>query len=182
MKEPTPEMAGKPKDSGKVVLLSGQMSPPSNEHLAALRTLAKVKGDLWLAPEVCCDEMIEHVKAMCMIFCAEAKAAHGIEVTCCTAGLDQKLTGVHIREWCRRTFPGRRFSLALMLPDDPIPDVDILVKRKNQPDPVMQAARVLSLNNAPMGDVSARIARGSDESRSLFPNVWAYIQKHKLYR
>ncbi len=179
--------ASKPSSSNKVILLSGQFNPPTNEHLAMVVALAKRhKGDIWLAPEVPQQKMKSHVKAMCTIFCAEAKASGKADVTCCTAGIDKDMTAVEIEKWCKRTFPNKTFELAMRMVNmysSNVPANYILYRKSLSWGPTCGIYdETVKYDSIDLEDIVKSIKAGHDESRNIFPNVWQYIQKHKLYR
>jgi nicotinic acid mononucleotide adenylyltransferase len=185
--KPTPGMAAKPQSSDKVVILSCGLNPPTNEHMAMVSALASRKiGDVWLAPEAEEDEATGcHVKAMCTIFCAEAKASGRADVTCCTAGIDKGMKAKDILSWCRRTFPNKSFELATPMIDSWLKGtpVDYVLERKRAGGPNKSVlGQIVKFDYVQLGGISKSIAAGRDESRNFFPAVWTYIQKHGLYR
>lgn len=174
--------AKRPIQGPLATLMVTDANPPIIELSKVIVALSKngEAGDIWLAPLASAGA--EHVKAMSMIHCLDAIISEGVPVTCCTAGLDMMISDpLDIIRWCRVTFPTIRFKLAMMLPEASQKQADFWIKRTNDPDPP-SGGRVIVISSIAAGDVQARIRAGSDESRIMCPQVWAYIQANKLYR
>jgi len=180
MEDPKPLTIG-----DTVLLMTGSFSPPTMNHYRAVEALMSRPEwkHIWIAPIYSNDD---HVKGLTTTFVVDL-CANGKQISCCTIGLDKKLSSTQdVTDWVRKKFPYLNFRIAVVDPD-PCPkdsEKTVFVKLGVKGDVVPDGADLIALESfsAVPADLLERIKNGSDESRNIPPPVWNYIQRHKLYR
>jgi len=167
-----------------IILLVGSLDPPTMDHFRALEALSVYDGadSVWLCP-LSNQENTMHVRAMCSIVCSDI-AGTGKQVTLCTAALDKKMgSGQELAAWVRKRYPDYKFRVATVSPEKCADECKTFEVVLGQATPSSDADQVVLDKFLPAPkDLLTRIKNGSDESRNFQAPVWAYIQKHKLYR
>lgn len=168
-----------------VCLFVGKMDPPTMDHLRALDAIfnsAKFAG-VWLCPLAGGESGADALRAMAQMSCVEYCAMSGKQVGCCTVAVDKGIEdSEEFVSKARELFPFSKFSVAMLRSDVENHEPDYVVCLQVQAP--TKSAKVLVVKKflpAP-SDIRAKIASGSDQSRSFPESVWEYIQKNRLYR
>ena len=163
-------------------LLVGSCDPLHLGYSLVADALLRLPGNgVWVCP---IGPGGEAAKAQAMAFCANHPSPR--KLTCCTAGLDAKLSAGRLVEWLSRRYDNDFVFVPMwrLRDEKDMAGVQVMIPRFRGEDNTCQPGQsVIAIGQPRLDEVEllGGLASGNDESTNFPPAVWGVIKKNRFY-